>query len=864
MSRRCLMPVILAIGVFSGGARARAAGDGEITPVFMRTLGLQPGAQTPAFKLSVGAEGPLPHAVVFIATRPTADVVPDQPGMSERKPVPADITFRVAGKALPTWRLEDTATAYVLNLADVEANPGHPRGLLELQVNVVTTAQSVGLTLLSMPDPPALLGPSQSGPLSLLTQEARDPEIKAYFAALADEIAGRSKQALAVYQRLAGSEKGSLARFARRGVRMLAYKTRKRQLSGDFEEHLRWALYLNAAGFHGLARNEYNECRTLRPDHALSQYRAGALSDRGGYRAIDTHTYMERAARGFDTGEAADWDVLFVILQSRRSADSEAVSEPVLGRAELTDIKNNWLIVETMVFAATRGRIRLNTSFLDLQNDDQYPYTTYGDVPGPPDDLIERRGWFDSVISVRPRLAAEAGLPNQTIGGDRGPNGAALSAVFYDATWRGYLEQWHRQFCWAVSRAEVGPGYPTGDEAWSCGWRPNRDEALGIRAALHTYLTPAMCRRVDVVDTAAPGTHVRFWKVDGPYTVQNKRPAAGLPGRHVMDPIPTGPPTKSVVLDSDTDFIDLSARFPKAGWCRAVAKTWVYSPTDREVRMWIGQNDGAAVWVNGRCVHEGRQYSAGSYLDKNRVDTVASIATLKTGWNELRVVVESWPAPNDKGWGFSLRFCDWSGRAIPGLAYAVQPPPGDRVRPSVRPGVGLRYDWNVVRDDYPQRLPRLDDKALQSITGMSSLRMKGRIGGHAGGFALTVAGRTTSPSYRTLSAAWEPMEDRDVVLNNVLDWRREHVAALHFEKDGAGRDLLFLRPEAVDAYLTLLDEPRAATLGPNAGPPSKRVLGYVVVPGERSSRLLLVVEAILGDGQGWPVDEVDLLKMPLD
>lgn len=873
MARSALSLSVLIAGLLAGASNARGASHAEITPVIIGSAAFERGSHTVSYRLPRNTSGVLPQALVVIGAQPSVEVpntAPPAPGAAPTlKKVPAEIAFGVGGKPMPPWKLTPHPTAYVINLDAVRANPDYKSGTIRMNVNTTTTAEQVGVVLLGMPDPAVLLHGSGSGALADLAENAKDPDVKAYWQALAMEIAGDEAPAREAYTSLRNAKNRDVARFARRGLRMLSYKLRKRKLSGDFMEHRRWGLYLQECGLFAVARSEFEECRILEPSDVESQYRCGALHDRLRSQVLDVNDYMNRAGEASAVADPVDWHVLFILMKSR-SYNAEEDDKTVkkvksLTDAERIDIKNRWLVVESMVWAATRGKLRLITSFYELDDEDQRPYVMHGGkVLGPPDDIIERRGWFDGVISVRPRLPSEEGRPNRTVGGDLGPNGAALSDLFHDTSWRGFLEHWHRQFSWAVAGCEPGPGYPLGDEAADCGHKPVPYLGFGCREALHAYLTPAMCRRVDAVDVGVPGTHVRFWRVEGPYPVNAQPPPAGRPGHHVMDPIPAGTPERAVAVDSNADFIDLAAVLPDAGWARAVAKTWVYCPADREVRMWIGQNDGAAVWINGRCVHQGRRYSAGKYADRNLVDTVASYAPLKKGWNAVRVVVESWPtAKFDKRWGFSIRFCTWNNRPLPGLAYLNTRPAEDIVMQNARPPVGPFYSWRTVRDRYHDTLPQLTESDLRTITGVSDLRLHGEIIHGGGFFALSAGDRTDSRTCRAVPSSWDREKDRDIVLNNLLDWDREHCAAFPFSRQDRDRDLLFLRPEAIDAYLTLLDEPRPAEVGPATGP-AGRVLGYVIVPGAESDRTLLVVEANLGNPTGWPLDEEDLLRPPLD
>lgn len=871
MKRRLLLLSIAPFVIAIPATAAQGASRADLTPVTLGATAWQPSSEIRTYKLPTGPTGPLPQAIVVIASNPFVEA---QGAPDTRRQVPADVVLSVSGRAFPKWTLTDKPSAFVINRDTIESNPGFKDGIIEISVKVTSAAESVPALLVGMPDPPELVGRAIDGPLGTIVDENSDPHVAAYIRALASEIGGNLNEARSEYVKLATCPNEKVARFARRGLRMMAYQLRKRRLSGDFNEHFDWGLYLQQTGLFGPAREEYEECRIIYPSDPTAQYRCGALHDRSGIRIMDVGDYMSRAGEAAGVANPIDWHVLVLITASRPDA---APNDPILfgpsitnppdrlTGADITEVMNRWVLAQLSIWAATGGQLRLMTSFHQIREGDAEKLVEYEcGVLGPPDSMIERRGWFDSVIVVRPRLASERDRPNRMVGGEFGPKGAAVSDLFHDASVDAYIEQWYRHFSWAVQRSEAGPALPIGSDMAACGHQPVPSLGFASREAMHYLVTPTMLRRAAVADVGRPGTHVHLWRVEGPYPVGGPRPANSNRDKHVLDPIPSGTPERSVVVDSEADFIDVAAVLPRAGWARAVATSWVFSPADQEVRMWIGQNDGAAVWVNGHCVHQGNSYSTGRYDDRNLVDTVASYAPLKHGWNEVRVVVESRPEPFDKGWGFSIRFCDWNNDPIPGLAYLCSRP-SEGVVPVYQPPIaGSSYSWYSVKDDWHDVLPRLDEAQLQSITGVRDLKLSHSIDGPSGYFALASASRPESRAYRNPPAAWDPKVDGDVVLNNVIDWAREHCAVFEKGTGGTHSHLLFLRPEAIDAYLTLLNEPGLeASTGPIGGP-EHRVLGYVAFPGGTAVNWLIVIESYLGDSSKLPIDEEDLLKPPLD
>ncbi|MFH1418730.1 MAG: hypothetical protein ABII12_10665, partial [Planctomycetota bacterium] len=670
-----LLFVILFAALLS--PQVMGAGRHEVTVVPIGSVIVERGAHDVTYKLPMGPTGPLPQAFVIIASQPWHQFQEEAPVVIEsttdeetpRQQVPATLKLSLADKQLPAWTLQPGPTAYVINLQSLRTSPEYRTGGLSLKIELDSMAFGLSAILLGMPDP-LLLDDSTDGPLADLAVSAGDADVKAYLTALRMEIGGDKESAEAEYRKLVSSKNARLARLARRGLKLFSYDHRPHPLTGNFLEHYRWALYLQQCGLFSRAFDEFEECRIIVPEHAESQFRAGEIMQRQGAPLYTVLQYMDRTGEAAKITNPVQWSVLVVILKSRQGK--------ALTPDEIGSIKDRCFFVERMIWAATGGNVHIQPTFHEVGSEEQQAYVVHeGLLRGPADDVVSRRGWFDVVFSVQPRLEKEAGLPGKSVGGDVGSNGAGLCALFHDAQWQDYLKAWMDQAAWATSVGETGIYPPVGDEAAEFGHQPIPNLGYGLRAALHYYIPAAAHRRAKISDVPQPGTHVQLWKIEGPYPVNDTPPAEGRPGNHVMDPIPAAPAPKTIAHVCEDDFIDLARLLPNAGWARARATSWVFSPKNQEVRMWLGQNDGAAVWLNGRCIRTGKHYASAKYEDRNLTDTVAMTASLKQGWNELQLVVESWPAPRDKGWGFSVRFCTWDNRPIPGLAYVHERPEKD-------------------------------------------------------------------------------------------------------------------------------------------------------------------------------------------
>ncbi|GJQ27911.1 MAG: hypothetical protein HBSAPP02_29430 [Phycisphaerae bacterium] len=847
------------IGAFLLGVSTLTASAGshyEVNWIPMGFAQIPAGTHEQKFILPPSASGHLPLGIVMVSSRPKKAVSQppvvgsDQPLTVEQQ-IPAKLKFTIGTKALPDWDLQDYNTAYVINLGDVRANPGFENGNLTIQVTLESEVEGIAIPMVAMPD--VLVLPERaSGPLLELIQETPDPVAKQFLQALFFDLGGDKINARKSYEALSQSDNERIARMARRGLRKLAYDGRPHNPSGNLNERYRWGLYLQQAGLYSQAFNEFDEARIIDPKHADSFYRAGEMAERMNTGPIKLLDYMQRAGYAVGFQEPAVWYAL-VIIERKRGGTK-------LSNADLRAIKEHWLLGAAMIWGATGGRLRIATTFYEVLDYEPREYVTYAEgLEAPAEDLIGRRGWFDSVISIRPRLPEEQGKPSITVGPDQGPRGAALSATYIDSTWPQYMRLWYEHYLWAIRAGEVISAVPDGEALSACGTQPPHNIGTSVRSVMRYHLAGDECMRPRIADTPVPGGYVDLWQIDGPYPVKDTPPAEGPPQKHVLDPLPAAAPEKTIRVNAETDFINLAEVFPGAGWALARATAWVYSPADQDVRMWIGQNDGAAVWLNGACIHRGDYYSAHKFADRNLVDTVASYAPLRAGWNELTVVVESWPAPLDRGWGFSIRFSKWNNEPVPGLAYLNSPPSSERVPVHSPPPAGEHYDWRAVQDDFRDKLPALKTEDIERITGLSGVRFAGTQDANGGYFAVMASGQSNKPGYRAMDGVWDSTRDRDVVVNNVLDWMRESCCLLSYQKGGVERALLFVKPEAVEIFGRLLAEPAEARMVFGDRTILQRALGHVRAPAGTSERLVFVFDVIVGPPSGWPADEEDLL-----
>jgi len=861
---------------------AIAAPRADSAAIPMGTARLNKGTQQVTYKLPSDVNGPLDHGMLFWAINPrraapppknVAEIVnPPNPGRA-----PCDVTIEVGGNKLPKWTWGDRMSGFVLHPKTLrENNPLYDKGAIQLTITLDGEPATADFTVSSLPELGVLHPTAFNGTLDDLAKNATDPDVRQYFEALALEVGNDYSAALERYKALAASKNSEVARFARRGRRLLRYHMRPYKLSGNFLEHYRWGLFAQQCGLYGIGKLEFDECRILNPDAVSSQIHCAEMTDHVGAPFLDVQDYLLRAITaaynrfklvreaGDDTAlyETTEWNVLVVILRSRDYSDAEA-GAPVkqtrtLKAGEISQIKNLFLLAARMIQGATESRLRFVPSFFEIDDESQYPYVNYADAVGPSPEIIEERGWFDGMISVRPRIPSDKERGLITVSAQVGPKGVGLSDVFEDADIQVLTTALYEQLADAAARNEAGPGLPTGAALLSAGHQPIPNMGYACRAALRYYLTPAMIWRLRNSEVSQHEDHLRFWSVRGPFPITDKPSTDGVSAPHVLDPIPQdGKP--ATIIESPTPFVDMAKLFPNAGWARAAAECWVFSPVEQDVHLFMGQSRGVAARVNGRIVHRGRRYAAESARPGQGVDTVTSFASLSPGWNHVEVVVESPQNASSGPWGFSLRITDRHARALTGLAFAAGKPGQDVVAPAAPPETGAYFNWGTVYWDYSNLLPELDAAGLRKLTGVADLTVGGKLDGASGFFAIDSPSRAAVAGFRKVPASWTATE-KDETLNNILDWQREACAAFRYQKDGKAHDLLLLKPEAVEAYLTLLNESPDANAVFGESVAAQRILGYCLVPAGPINRPLLVVDTLLGDQNGWPVDEEDLLE----
>lgn len=110
------------------------------------------------------------------------------------------------------------------------------------------------------------------------------------------------------------------------------------------------------------------------------------------------------------------------------------------------------------------------------------------------------------------------------------------------------------------------------------------------------------------------------------------------------------------------DRVDFKDRYGGQTDREVYAATWIYSPTEQDVTMAIGPDDGARVWFNGEVEIDV------SGCQGTNVDQFTADVTMLAGWNRVLAKVRD----HGGGWGMFFRFLDTSGEPLAGYELSLQ------------------------------------------------------------------------------------------------------------------------------------------------------------------------------------------------
>jgi hypothetical protein len=622
------------------------------------------------------------------------------------------------------------------------------------------------------------------------------------------------REASVFLSQAARSEDSRLARTARYWLRYASFRLKPPH--NDF----RAGLYAYIHGWYDDAVQAFERALTNRPNDPDLLYQLALSKEYRGDPMEQVAPLFARSAALYHVPEPNLWRVSVVIYLKAKSEQGEMLE---MKPEELDRVIQDWRTVETMVAAASRGHLRLQTTMRILPDETLYPLVRHGGMLlAPPDSIISRWGEYDSLISVRP------GGPAVTGGADVGPNGAAVSDIGPWANWEVFLHEWNHQFDWTSIFSEVGTGYPVTHDSDLCGMQPIPTMGAGHRNSMRYYFTSAMYRRLRA---SAPhgGSLIDRWSLSESEPFAEDR----LTPQTILTPAEQYP----LRVVQEGDFQDLLPLFREPVPNRiAYTRSYIYSPKAQEVRVRLGMNDTMRVWLNGRVIYRGAYKGAAKWEDQNLPDMIQAWADLKQGWNELILGI----ANTTGGWGFSVRLTDYHGKPIQNLQITSSPPPNPTAA-STLPAPGKLYRWRDVRDDFTEKLPRLTENDLRKMTDYPSLSIKAKIPE----FVTLDCGTKDVPDG---ARQWDSTNANEQELNNRLNWAQgEMMAAIRYNEQGQRRDLVFLRPEAMELYLPIL---RDYTI-------ERQILGYIYIQEGSSPRCLIVAKAGLGD---YPYEEAGLLE----
>ncbi len=743
-----------------------------------------------------------------------------------------------------------------------------------------------------------------------------------------------------------------LARCIRRRIRRCKYfqtasKVVDTREDKHFNTHFTLGQYCASNGFWNEALAEYTKAVDADPGDGDATYNMAEAME---YCRMPVETYaplMGRAGWLYDRKDVNDVTIHVPINMYEIPGGPTGRAKAPMDKPTMDAAFQNWTHVAQMVFGASRGAWRINTVFEPYTPDEPQWLLHLGWLWGPPNETIPKWGFYDHTVSFANYGSSHAG------GIDCGPAWSGCCQVGPGRGWEVILHEWNHQFDWTCICGEQGRAYPTTHDSDGCGKQPVVNMGCGHRSSMRYYLRPAQYRRIEPSDPDIPQTHIRTWALYGPLDapviqgttdeevlaelkklglatdkdIPQIRAQAARDNKSVaetakawfyasrrMDLVKAteseavfapglGPGEWRTFTDPDGGRMDLAAIFPNAAPKSYVyAHTYIWSPSDQEVRVWYGYHDGLRVWHNRRMVHEGRYYNVAYYEDPEWVDMVAGHLLLKKGWNSLLCKIErcgtlgSYGVGSEDAWGFSVNLVNYDNTPVAGLKIQAEKPDG-HVNVYRPPQVGRHYRWDDVKEDYIELLPELSEDDFRAITGTPELTLvenaflmavpKSAVQKGANAITIeelakgiggeTFEGEKVTPvNFLDLPIPGTPPDREptpfnkfkatvlgDVTLNNFLNFDREGAGAFRYVENGQPRDLLFIRPEYLDEYFELIDDARSGM----AGKTKDRILGYWFIDraaypttGNRTWRAVVVAKTYLGDQ--YPTDEQDILAVP--
>ena len=105
-------------------------------------------------------------------------------------------------------------------------------------------------------------------------------------------------------------------------------------------------------------------------------------------------------------------------------------------------------------------------------------------------------------------------------------------------------------------------------------------------------------------------------------------------------------------------------KLPMYNYCVSYAATYIYSPENQLMKMYLGSDDGIGAWVNGVNVHKHVVYRG---VDRRQDETTVR---LSKGWNVLLLKIFN----TDGGYGFAAEFLTQDGEVPQDLKFSTQRP----------------------------------------------------------------------------------------------------------------------------------------------------------------------------------------------